>query len=151
MRYSHRRLHDLAGAVEKLQTFLPSLTNAKNLQKMRVFRRKTKAEGEGFEPSNTFVLPVFKTGAIGRSAIPPGPFLTVFFALPGPFDNPGYAVGYAYAGRLRADRSGSGSRSATSDRRPNSRCVYRSTTWAVARDSWPRSPSVTSARSRFEM
>ena len=72
MRYSHRRLHDLAGAVEKLQTFLPSLTNAKNLQKMRVFRRKTKAEGEGFEPSNTFVLPVFKTGAIGRSAIPPG-------------------------------------------------------------------------------
>jgi hypothetical protein len=29
------------------------------------------AEGEGFEPSNTFVLPVFKTGAIGHSATPP--------------------------------------------------------------------------------
>src|SRR5262245_3647298 len=46
--------------------------NAKNPLKTRIFRRKTGAEGEGFEPSNTFVLPVFKTGAIGRSAIPPG-------------------------------------------------------------------------------
>ena len=25
------------------------------------FREKSRAEGEGFEPSNTFVLPVFKT------------------------------------------------------------------------------------------
>lgn len=31
-----------------------------------------KTEGKGFEPLNTFVLPVFKTGAIGRSATPPG-------------------------------------------------------------------------------
>src|ERR1700720_3148987 len=29
------------------------------------------AEGEGFEPSNTCVLLVFKTSAIGHSAIPP--------------------------------------------------------------------------------
>ena len=29
------------------------------------------AEGEGFEPSVTFATPVFKTGAIGRSATPP--------------------------------------------------------------------------------
>ena len=35
------------------------------------FREKTRAEGVGFEPTNTFVLPVFKTGAIGRSATPP--------------------------------------------------------------------------------
>ena len=30
------------------------------------------AEGEGFEPPVAFTTPVFKTGAIGRSAIPPG-------------------------------------------------------------------------------
>jgi hypothetical protein len=30
------------------------------------------AEGEGFEPSVTYATPVFKTGAIGRSATPPG-------------------------------------------------------------------------------
>jgi hypothetical protein len=30
------------------------------------------AEGEGFEPSKELPLPVFKTGAIGRSATPPG-------------------------------------------------------------------------------
>ena len=35
---------------------------AQNPLKTRVFRRKTGAEGEGFEPSNTFVLPVFKSG-----------------------------------------------------------------------------------------
>ena len=29
------------------------------------------AEGEGFEPSNPFGLPVFKTGAFNRSATPP--------------------------------------------------------------------------------
>jgi len=32
---------------------------------------KDQAEGEGFEPSNACALPVFKTGAIGRSATPP--------------------------------------------------------------------------------
>lgn len=32
----------------------------------------SEAEGEGFEPPNTCVLLVFKTSAIGRSAIPPG-------------------------------------------------------------------------------
>ncbi len=30
------------------------------------------AEGEGFEPSMAFAMPVFKTGAIGHSATPPG-------------------------------------------------------------------------------
>jgi hypothetical protein len=34
-------------------------------------QRMQKAEGEGFEPSVTFATPVFKTGAIGRSATPP--------------------------------------------------------------------------------
>jgi hypothetical protein len=29
------------------------------------------AEGEGFEPSMVLPMPVFKTGAIGRSATPP--------------------------------------------------------------------------------
>ena len=29
------------------------------------------AEGVGFEPTDTFVSPVFKTGAFGRSATPP--------------------------------------------------------------------------------
>src|SRR5438128_5278717 len=31
----------------------------------------TRAEGEGFEPSMAFAMPVFKTGAIGHSATPP--------------------------------------------------------------------------------
>ena len=34
------------------------------------------AEGVGFEPTDTFVSPVFKTGAFGRSATPP---LIIFF------------------------------------------------------------------------
>ncbi len=29
------------------------------------------AEGEGFEPTMAFTIPVFKTGALNRSAIPP--------------------------------------------------------------------------------
>ncbi len=29
------------------------------------------AEGKGFEPMNAFASPVFKTGAINRSATPP--------------------------------------------------------------------------------
>ena len=39
--------------------------------KTAICSEKNRAEGEGFEPSNTFVLPVFKTGAIGHSATPP--------------------------------------------------------------------------------
>ena len=31
------------------------------------------AEGVGFEPTRTFALPVFKTGAINRSTTPPIP------------------------------------------------------------------------------
>ncbi len=31
-------------------------------------------EGEGFEPSMAFAMPVFKTGAIGHSATPPEHF-----------------------------------------------------------------------------
>src|SRR5947209_7461042 len=34
-------------------------------------QRAGEAEGEGFEPSVTYATPVFKTGAIGRSATPP--------------------------------------------------------------------------------
>src|SRR5262245_58302771 len=30
-----------------------------------------RAEGEGFEPSMAYAMPVFKTGAIGHSATPP--------------------------------------------------------------------------------
>ena len=30
------------------------------------------AEGEGFEPSKPYGLPVFKTGAFNHSATPPG-------------------------------------------------------------------------------
>ncbi len=36
------------------------------------------AEGVGFEPTDTFVSPVFKTGAFGRSATPP---LFIYFLL----------------------------------------------------------------------
>ena len=36
------------------------------------------AEGVGFEPTDTFVSPVFKTGAFGRSATPP---LIIYFLL----------------------------------------------------------------------
>jgi len=43
--------------------------------------RKTAAEGGGFEPPNTFVLPVFKTGAISRSATPPKESSTCFYLL----------------------------------------------------------------------
>src|SRR5262249_33838087 len=40
-------------------------------KKTAICQGKNQAEGVGFEPTNTFVLPVFKTGAIGRSATPP--------------------------------------------------------------------------------
>ena len=36
------------------------------------------AEGVGFEPTDTFVSPVFKTGAFGRSATPP---VIIYFLL----------------------------------------------------------------------
>ena len=39
--------------------------------------QKYLAEGEGFEPSRACALPVFKTGAIGRSATPPGDFVII--------------------------------------------------------------------------
>jgi hypothetical protein len=36
------------------------------------FNYLKQAEGEGFEPTMAFTIPVFKTGALNHSAIPPG-------------------------------------------------------------------------------
>ncbi len=41
------------------------------------------AEGVGFEPTRTFALPVFKTGAINRSTTPPKSRPALFWHSPG--------------------------------------------------------------------
>ena len=46
-----------------------------------VLQNEYMAEGVGFEPTDTLVSPVFKTGAFSRSATPPWSFLTLYFTL----------------------------------------------------------------------
>jgi hypothetical protein len=51
----------------------PVLVSQNSLQlDLRISSICSAAEGVGFEPTNAFTSPVFKTGSIGRSDSPPG-------------------------------------------------------------------------------